>query len=178
MVLAVKQTENETQVFQKTNKELELGPWKLSFSNWSFSLVLLFLWCWTTKWYQRVLIKVLSASCSRWPSNKWFQKESSLTVWCSYFPVDQPYSGRSLGLNCTSFLNPDDLSGQSPLPQLLFASVEKVVEIRFKMVLKDRSSYSQGSRTSRINSRRWITHCRSPDRQKVCSAITFYDAYD
>ena len=28
MVLAVKQTENETQVFQKTNKELELGPWK------------------------------------------------------------------------------------------------------------------------------------------------------
>lgn len=105
-------------------------------------------------------------------------QEISLTVWCSYFPVDQPYSGRSLGLNCTSLLNPDDLSRQSPLPQLLFAAVEKVLEIRLKMVLKDSSSYSQGSRTSWINGRRWITHCWSLDRQKVCSTLTFYDAYD
>lgn len=130
------------------------------------------------QWYQRDLVKVLSASCSRWPSNRRFQKESSLTVWCSYFPVDQPYSGRSLGFNCTSLLNPDDLSGQSPLPQLPLASVEKVLEIRFKMVLKDRSSNWQGSRTSWINGRWWITHCWSLDRQKICSTLTFCDAYD
>ena len=57
-------------------------------------------------------------------------KESNSVV--LVFPVEQPYSERSLGLNCTSLLNPDDPSGQSPLPQLLFASVEKVLEIRVK----------------------------------------------
>ena len=97
-------------------------------------------------------------------------------MWCSYFTVDQPYSGRSLGLNSTSLLNPDDLSGQSPLPQLLFASVEKVLEIRFKTFLKDRSSKVHGQ--VELMAVDESHNVGSLDRQKVCSRLTFYDAYD
>ena len=97
-------------------------------------------------------------------------------MWCSYFTVDQPCSGRSLGLNSASLLNPDDLSGQSPLPQLLFASVEKVLEIRFKTFLKDRSSKVHGQVELMVVDE--SHNVGSLDRQKVCSTLTFYDAYD
>ena len=93
-------------------------------------------------------------------------------MWCSYFPVDQPYSGRSLGLNSTSLLNPDDLSGQSPLPQFLFASVEKVLEIRFKTFLKDRSSKVHAQVELMVVDESHTVG--SLDRQKVCSTITLH----
>ena len=50
---------------------------------------------------------------------------------------DQIKEGQPLGLICASLQDVNDLFGDNPLPQLLFASVEKALDNELR-ILKDR----------------------------------------
>ena len=52
---------------------------------------------------------------------------------------DQIREGQPLGLTCASLQDVNDLFGDNPWPQLLFASAEKALDNDFR-ISKDRSS--------------------------------------